>query len=428
MAAERWVLHIDMNAFYAACHQAEDPALAGKALLVAGNPEKRKGIVLTASYEARRYGVKTAMANWEAKRLCPHATFISPDYKLYNRKSNEMIDILRDYTPVVEVFSIDEAWMDVTGSRGLFGSPEDIARQLKARIGAEVGITCSVGIAPNKLLAKMASEMEKPDGLTVLTREDLPERLWHLEVRELFGVGRKTAARLNDIGIVTIGDLAQAPEALLASHLGKMGPQIGLWAQGIDDSPVTPNPEPENRSVGHSVTLSRDIIALDEMAPIILSLSDQVGRRLRKAGYRGRTVTVSFRDTAFNNATRSLTLENPTDLTEDIYQTALTIIKTRWKMGNPVRLLGVTVSNIEEGEVWYQGSLFADEDIRRERLSRLTSVTDSIRDRFGERAVVKARLVGDDEGKAPRPGWPKPEPLSDPPEEDDPTQKQRDDD
>jgi DNA polymerase-4 len=226
------ILHVDMNAFYASCHQVIDPKLRGKPVLVAGDPKKRNGIILTASYEARKFGVKTAMPNWQAQKLCPRGIFVKPDYDLYVRFSSEVVEILERFTPLVEVFSIDEAWLDVRGCEGLFGDSVSIGKQIQQAITCELGLPCSVGISGNKLLAKMASDLKKPMGLTVIAPEDVPKILWPLPVDELFGVGKHMAEKLKKMNINTIGDLAQVPHSLLEGAFGLNGRYLSLSACG----------------------------------------------------------------------------------------------------------------------------------------------------------------------------------------------------
>ncbi|WP_422444899.1 DNA polymerase IV [Thermoanaerobacterium sp. DL9XJH110] len=379
------IIHVDMNAFYASCHQAKDPGLRGKPVLVAGDPARRNGIILTASYEARRFGVKTAMPNWEAKKLCPHAIFIKPDYELYVRTSERVMEILRRFSPLVEVFSIDEAWLDVTGCEGLFGDSVEIAGRIQEAILKELGLTCSVGVSCNKLLAKMASDLKKPGGLTVLAPEDVPRVLWPLPVDELFGVGRRMAEHLKGMNINTIGDLAQVPVEFLEKAFGLVGRHLHLAANGIDDSPVDPHSMDTASSMGHSVTLSRDVTTWEEAEAVLLSLSDKVGRRVRRESYVGRTVTITLRDASFCTITRSVTIPH-TSATEDIYAAARKLLHANWDGKTPLRLLGVSLSRLVRE--FDQVCLFENE-AKKKRLNR---VIDEIRDRFGDGAIFRAKM------------------------------------
>ncbi|HZK24839.1 MAG TPA: DNA polymerase IV [Oscillospiraceae bacterium] len=385
----RAIIHVDMNAFFASCHQAENPAWRGKPLLVAGDPKKRHGIILTASYEARQCGIKTAMTVWQAKKLCPQGIFIPPDHHLYLAYSEKILTIFRSYTPLVEPFSIDEAWLDVTGSERLFGSPEEIGQQLQQRILAELEISCSVGIAPNKFLAKMASERQKPRGFTIIGPQDIRTVLWPLPVEKMVGVGRKIAPALKEMGVETIGQLAKMPERLLVSRFGVMGEILRGLANGDDDSPVDPQALDTAKSIGHSITLPRDINDPEDVARILLELSERVGRRLRQGGYSGRTITLTVKDQNFVTITRASTLQTPAYLTETIYQTAQEIYHSRFEPWRKVRLLGIAISNLQARGEGLQLTLW---DQTGERLTSLTETADKIKDRFGDYALQRASL------------------------------------
>jgi len=384
------ILHVDMNAFYASCHQAKDPTLKGKPILVAGDPKKRNGIILTASYEARRYGVKVAMPNWQAKKLCPQAIFVEPDYDLYVKNSRKVMEILGRFTPLVEVFSIDEAWLDVTGCERLFGDSVTIAQKIRDAIRSELDLLCSIGISSNKLLAKMASDLKKPNAITVLAPEDVPKVIWPLPVEELFGVGPRMAEHLNRMNIKTIGDLARIPQELLSKAFGLNGRYLHLWANGIDTSPVDPHAMDEAKSMGHSVTLPKDITSYEEAETVLLSLSEQVGRRVRRENYMGRTVTITLRDNSFCTITRSATISY-TNSTEDIYNLAKKLLYSNWDGKTPLRLLGVSLSQlVKEFE---QLSLFDTDEKKR----KLNKVIDEIKDRFGDGVIFRAKLLNDEE-------------------------------
>lgn len=390
----RQIIHVDMNAFFASCHQAENPQCRGKPLLVAGDPQKRHGIILTASYEARRFGVKTAMSVWQARKLCPQATFIRPDHTLYRAYSEKILAIMKSYTPLVEPFSIDEAWLDVTGSGRLFGSIEEIGREIQSRILNELGICCSVGLSANKFLAKMASERQKPNGFTLLWPKDIPDLLWPLPVEEMVGVGRKLSPALREMGVETVGQLAAMPVRLLISRFGVVGEALQRLANGLDDSPVDPSVFDTVKSVGHSLTLPQDINDPEDVACVLLNLSEKVGRRLRRGGYAARTVTLTVKDQNFASATRSRTLYEATCLTEVIYATALDIYRTQFDPWRKVRLLGVSVSNLHTDDTGCQLSLW---DESSEKLDALTRTTDKIRDRFGDGVLRRARLCSREE-------------------------------
>ncbi len=385
----RQVIHVDMNAFFASCHQAVNADWRGKPLLVAGDPQKRHGIILTASYEARICGVKTAMTVWQAKKLCPQGIFIRPDHRLYLDFSLRILEILRAYTPLVEPYSIDEAWLDVTGCGRLFGSAQQIGQSLQQRIFKELGIPCSVGVSDNKFLAKMASERKKPMGFTIIYPADVAAVLWPLPVRELVGVGRKMSPALAEIGVETIGQLAALPVRLLVSRFGVIGEMLHHLARGRDDSPVDPTVMDTVKSVGHSITLPRDINNPEEIRAVLLDLSERVGRRLRHGGYLTKTISITVKDHNFVSSTRSRTLVEPTCLTDTIYRAATETYAKSYEPWRKVRLLGVSVSNLSSDQDGFQLRMF---EPNHEKMTLLTRTSDSIRDRFGENALLRARL------------------------------------
>lgn len=410
----RAVLHIDMNAFYCACHAAHEPAkYKGRATAVAGSPETRHGILVTASYEARRLGIRATMTVHEALRIKPNLILIQPDFTLYRSFSRQVFEIVRSFTPQVEVFSIDECWADVTGS-GQFGTPMEIARKLQERILNELGLPCSIGVSENKFLAKMASDMKKPLGLTELLRDDLQNKLWPLPLRQMFGVGDKSAMRLENLHIRTIGELAAADVGMLTRYFGRRGTDWSALANGIDHSPVSAEPEP-TKSVGHSITTGRDLNDFESLCTVLLNLSDQVGRRVRRHALQGKTVQITIRYANRETITRAKTLEDPTNLTEVIYKTSVELLRTHWRQGDKVRLLGVTISQLQEpgrettkDMSGVQMSLFGDEVLPRvdnsptkgmdlQKLKRLSNVTDALRDKYGEDIVIRGRMMTDPE-------------------------------
>ncbi|MFY9187948.1 MAG: DNA polymerase IV [bacterium] len=383
------ILHVDMNAFFAACHQAQEPALKGKPVLVSGDPSSRHGIVLTASYEARRFGVKTAMPTAQALRLCPQALIVAPNFRLYSFYSKQIMAILNSFTPLVEQYSIDEAWLDVSGCENLFGPADNIAREIKQKIKHQLDLSCSIGIAPSKILAKMASDLEKPDGLVIITADNIASRIWPLAVDKLFGVGPQTTAALNSLGVFTIGDLAGFPVAVLKQRFGAYGPYLAQLAQGQDHSLVDPNPDTA-KSIGNSITLPQDAETAAEIETILLALAEEVGTRLRRRNLKGSTITVSVKTPDFRLITRSRTYPEATNLTETIYRRAGEIYRQHLQ-GQRVRLVGVTVSNITAASAGTQLSLFpASEDDKR---ARLAQTVDQVRARFGDRSLVRARLL-----------------------------------
>jgi DNA polymerase-4 len=381
---QRAILLADMNAFFASVHQSLEPGLRGRPVIVAGDPAKRHGVVLAASYEAKVKGVKTGMTAGEAHGLCPEGVFIKPQHHLYVHFSTRILRIMRDFTPLVEPFSIDEAFLDVTGCRGLFGPPADIALRLKERIRREVGVRCSIGIGPNKLLAKTAAEMQKPDGLTMINYEDVPEKLWPLPVRRLFGVGPRYEQHLRKFNIHTIGDLAHFPADVLRRRFGVMGEVLRCCANGIDHSPVDPDTLTKMKSIGQQITLPRDYRG-EEIKVVILELADLVGQRVRSNGCVGKTVVLTLKDAAFTWLSRMRTLGEYTDLTPDIYLAAVKLLEKHWSPHWPVRMVGVALAGLIPLEA-DQLTLFG----KKEKLKRMEKSCDLIRNRFGGKAVFRA--------------------------------------
>ncbi|WP_405110758.1 DNA polymerase IV [Paenibacillus sp. FSL K6-1217] len=392
-ASGRVILHVDMNAFYCSVHEAEDPEqYKGKATAVAGSVEARRGIIVTCSYAARRLGISTGMQVQKALRICPSLMLIKPDFHLYRKYSNAFMQIAYSYTPLLEAVSIDECYLDITGSRQ-FGTPPEIAEALQRRIMEELGLPCSIGIAPNKLLAKIASDLKKPSGISVLRLRDVPSVLWDKPCNEMFGIGGKTAEKLRKLGIYSIGQLAAADEAMLVSHFGVMGAWLKRAGNGIDHGIVNPQRE-QSKSIGHTTTLPHDVVGLAEARPILLNLSDQVARRLRKQGLVAAGVQLTIRTPDMKTITRSRQLEAPTESAEDIYKTACDQFARHWKADKPVRLLGVTLQGlIPKEESAIQLDLFDYE--RQPKKESLNKAMDMLRNKFGENAVLTAGMLSD---------------------------------
>ncbi|HEY3307252.1 MAG TPA: DNA polymerase IV [Desulfuromonadaceae bacterium] len=382
----RTILHIDMNAFFASVEQAANPALQGKPIAVVGSGGRT--IVTTSSYEARAFGVKTGMAVWEAKRCCPSLILVIGDNRKYQHTSTQIMEIFRDYTPEVEVFSIDEAWMDVTGSINLFGSAENIAYQIKARIRHQFNITCSIGIAPNKLLSKLASDMQKPDGLTVISPEDVGRIMERMPVGALCGIGKNTVRQLKIMGINTCGELGRCDEGRLTRRFGIIGRRLMQMGRGKDGSAVIPfGEEDEVKSVGHSSTLEQDIDNPQEIRRFLLQLSEMVGSRARRYNVSGKTVTLYVRYADFfTSFGKQTTLKNYINLSDEIYKTALSILDSV-ELEQPVRLMGVRLSNLKQQAA--QLPLFEDE---RKKLFA-TQAMDKVNSKFGSMSVTFGSLL-----------------------------------
>lgn len=341
---KRVIFLVDMNAFFISCEKTRHPEIEGKPAAVAGDPVNRSGIILTANYEARKYGIKTTMILREAFRLCPDLIIIPPDHKFYEMKSKEVMEILSDYTPVIEQNSIDEAWLDMTGSESLFGQPLEAAGNIMDRIKNELDLWCSIGISENKFLAKMASEMKKPLGITELWKKDIEEKMWPLPVSLMYGVGKQTAKKLNSMGIYTIKDLALTKIDNIYKKLGKTGVELVRLARGIDDSPVNATRE-EVKSIGRSTTLAHDITDIEDAKAILMDLADDLGMSARKSGKKGNTVQITIKYSNFNTITRQMTI-SPTCNIKDIYGAGVRLLEKNWT-GEPVRLLGISLSGFQ---------------------------------------------------------------------------------
>jgi DNA polymerase-4 len=381
------ILHVDMDAFFAAVEQAANPRLKGRPVVVCGDPDRR-GTVATASYEAREFGVHAGMPTGEARRRCPGGVFIEGDPEKYRSISLYLLDLYRRITPAVEPFSIDEAFLDLAGTA--YGdsrtAAEQAGRTVQRWVAERLGLSASVGIGPNKLIAKMAAGVVKPHGLTWLDEDAFRRRWWPLPVGALWGIGEQTAAALGRLGLVTVGNLAHAPEARLAAAFGVNGPRMKVAAWGEDTTPVLPYYEGvDSRSMGHEFTLLTDVKDAAVLEGLVLRLADQVARRMRREDYRGRIVALKIRYSDFTTVLRQRALADYVDDDSTIYRVALRLLRENL-LPRPVRLIGVTCAGLERAHgVEQEGLLLAD---RRARL--LLRGVDRVRDRWGERAVVRA--------------------------------------
>ena len=390
------ILHCDMDAFYASVEERERPELVGKPVIVGGSPEKR-GVVSAANYVARRYGVHSAMPAVTARRLCPQGIFLPPRIDYYAEVSRQIREIFQRFTPLVESLSLDEAFLDATGSENLFGPAVAIGRKIKQAVREETRLVVSVGVAPNKFLAKIASDLKKPDGFVVVEPGQVQEFLDPLPVERLWGVGRQGTKVFQQLGIRTIGQLRRWPLEALKDRFGSGGEHLWQLAHGIDDRPVVP--EREAKSISHETTFELDIDDLEVLRAWLLELTEQVGWRLRRHGLRGRTVQLKVRFADFSTITRSQTLPDPSNITEELWQAADAILCRRLPTGHlPVRLLGMGVSGIDTSPLT-QGLLF-DQDERR-RQADLDAAIDRAKGRFGTSALRRASSLD----REKRLGW-----------------------
>ncbi|MBT2677599.1 DNA polymerase IV [Bacillus sp. ISL-35] len=385
----RVILHVDMNSFYASVEMAYDSELKGKPLAIAGNPEERRGIIVTCSYEARKFGVKTTMPLWEAKKLCPELIIKTPNFDRYRAASGAMFDILRQYTELVEPVSIDEGYMDITDCAEL-GAPLEIAESIQKRILEQLDLPCSIGIAPNKFLAKTASDMKKPLGITILRKRDIPRVLWPLAAGEMHGVGTKTADKLKSIGIQSIGDLAKANDIQLKALLGINGLKLKERANGQDNRVVDPESVYDFKSIGNSTTLPRDLSNQHELLKVLDRLSEQVAARMKRKEAVATTISIMIRFKDRKTITRSQKLQNPVSKKDDIATAAKALFLKHWN-GDPVRLLGITGTDLLEADkAVKQLDLFSyEQDAKKEPL---INTMGQLREKYGKGIIESAGL------------------------------------
>ncbi|WP_042223515.1 DNA polymerase IV [Oceanobacillus manasiensis] len=390
----RVIFHIDMNCFYASVEAAYNTALKGKPLAIAGNPEERKGIVVTSSYEARKKGVKTTMTIWQAKKNCPELIIMPPNFERYRAASRELFRILSEITPDVQPVSIDEGYMDITNVNSEL-SPLDLADELQKRILDELDLPCSIGIAPNKFLAKMASDMKKPLGITVLRKRELHLTLWPLPIGEMYGVGEKTAAKLVEKGIETIGDLANYDAYELKQMLGINGERLKNRANGIDNRPVDPEAIFEFKSIGSSQTLPFDTVDEQEIRKLIAVLSENVERRMGRKNAAGQSIQIMIRYQDRKTITRSKKLYRYIDAKDEIMHEAEELFHKHWNQ-EPVRLLGITVQDVEvKKNIATQLDLFTYE--REAEKEKLYQAIEGLSEKYGKDVFKKLDAVNDDD-------------------------------
>lgn len=389
----RNILHVDCNCFYAAVEMQRHPELRDKPLAVCGSQEERHGIVLTRNYVAKPYGIKTGEAIWQARQKCPNLVVLPPDYREYIRFSRMAREIFEDYTDRIEPFGLDESWLDVTGSTGLFGSPLTIAEEISERFKFELGITVSIGVANNKITAKLGSDYKKPDAITRIEADNYKQIVYPLPVEDLLYVGPATSRKLRSIGISTIGRLAECPEDLLVRRLGKMGAVLSMFANGRDNSPVCRSDHIHNiKSVGNSATTPRDLICDEDVRIMLYLLSESVAVRMRELASRCTVVEVSVRDADLYSFTRQRKLQTPTCSSAEIAGTAFDLFRRNYHWSKPIRSIGVRGAELVEATSATQLSLFSD-DKKRDRWERIDGAMDHLRRRYGymsiQRAVVR---------------------------------------
>lgn len=381
------ILHIDMDAFYASVEQLDNPWLKGKCVIVGGT--SNRGVVSASSYEARKYGVRSAMPIFQARQRCPDGFFVPPRMSRYKEMSKKIMAILRNFSPRVEVVSIDEAYMDISGSQRLQGNPETVAMDIKNNIQKSLGLTCSVGVAPGKFLAKVASDMDKPDGLTVIRPQDVDQFIRQLPVQKVPGVGKKTYLNLEAMGIKYLGDIKKFPEKMLLDRLGKFGHRLINLSSGIDQSRVTPwSP---HKSISSERTLSQDTRDKKVLHKYMLNQSEEIARQLRKAGFRARTITLKIKHADFKQFTRSKTIKTPTRSSETIYRHAADLLEN-YPLTQQIRLIGVGTSGFISTNRPVQLNLFDRIEQNDKTWEKVDRTVETIAQKFGRDAIKRGTL------------------------------------
>ena len=385
MSRKRYIVHVDMDAFYAAVEQRDNPKYRGKPVIVGADPQegRGRGVVAACSYEAREYGIHSALPISIAYRKCPHAIFLRGNMRKYVRVSRQVFQVLESFSPDIEPISIDEAFVDISGSYHLFGTPAETCIKIKKAILAATGLTASIGLAPNKMTAKIASDLEKPNGLVIVEEEKLLDFLHPLPVGKLWGVGKRTKEEFAHLGIKTIGDIARRDIQELRQIFGKNGMHIWKLSQGIDPRKV--KTVETVKSIGNEHTFSKDELDINTIKDTLMRLSEKVSRRLRKAGFKGKTITLKIRFADFKTYTRAVTLAEPTNFVKDIYQSTWKKAQTFSIRQNPVRLVGIQVSQLSQEPS--QGLLFKKPFPETEKIEKLHLAMDEIKEKFGEHSI-----------------------------------------
>lgn len=396
---ERVILHCDMNGFYAAVELLSRPELAGRPVAVSGDPENRHGIILAKNQLAKEKGVVTAETIWKARQKCPDLVLVRPHMDKYRAYCEKINAIYQRFTDMVEPFSIDESWLDVTASLKLFGNGKKIADTIRKTVREELGMTLSAGVSFNKVMAKMGSEYKKPDATTVISRDNFRDLLWPLPAGELFGVGRATARKLDELGIKTIGDIARSDKSHLTSFFGKAGCMMWEHANGIDDSPVSRYGQREPvKSVGNGITFRRDLTSDSDISIAVKALSDTVAGRLRKHGVKAYGIKVDIKDPHFKVISRQKQLYAATWLADEIYKISTEIILTSWKKGSPIRMLTITGINLTDDIMEEQISMLNGDPKTRERNEKIELTMDNVREKYGKDSIGFASVINNDLG------------------------------
>ncbi len=383
------IIHVDMDAFYASVEQLDNPDLKGQCVIVGGTTNR--GVVSAASYEARKFGVHSAMPIFQAKTKCPQGVFVPPRMSRYKAVSRRIMAILKGYSPLVEMVSIDEAYIDIAGCTGILGSPREIALTIKKKIQTVTCLTCSVGIAPVRFLAKIASDLNKPDGLTIIQPEQVNDFIDTLVIQKVPGIGKKSTEQLNRIGIQFLGDIKQYPREMLTRRLGKFGHRLIDLSNGIDPTPVSP--ESEHKSVSSELTLAKNTLDAPYLKRTLLKQSERVSRELRKMGVKAKVVTLKLKHDDFKQITRRITIQSPTQSTDTIYREAVRLLD-QYSLTRKVRLVGVGASGFVSAAEPVQMDIFGKTPTANKNWEKVDKTLDHIGKKFGKDAVQRASLSG----------------------------------
>lgn len=396
---DRTILHCDCNSFFASVECTSHPEYKNVPMAVCGNPEDRHGIVLAKNDIAKSYGIVTAETVWSARKKCPTLTVIPPHYDTYVEYYKKANEIYGRYTDLVEPFSIDESWLDVTGSRMLFGSGEKIAYEIKETVKKELGITISVGVSFNKIFAKMGSDYKKPDAVTVISRENFKSIVYPLPCSDLLFIGRSSAQTLSKCNIRTIGDIAAASPEFLEKKLGKSGRTMYMYAVGEDNSTVIPVSEmQDNKSIGRGLTFRRDITSPDDVMTAVRSLSDDVSSRLRRHGVKACGISLTIKDNFLSQITRQRRIKCPTDISSEISESAYALYRESWNPNRAIRMITVTAYGLVDADEVAEQITFFDDGNRREKSRKLEKTIDEIRERFGKKSIENGSVINNDIG------------------------------
>lgn len=390
----RTILHVDLDAFYASVESVYDQSLKGKPIAVIGDPEARHGIVLAKSYEAKAFGVKTGEPIWQAKQKCKDIIFVPANYKRYLKYSKMSKEIFSDYSDRCESFGLDESWLDVTGCTLLFGDGKTIANTIRRRIENELGLTASVGVSFNKIFAKLGSDMNKPNGITIIPYDNFKEIVWQLPVNDLLYVGSATTKKFHSYGIFTIGNLAKTELTFLESRFGKIGNMLWLFANGLDASHVS-NIDSNRliKSIGNSTTTPRDLITDDDVRITLYSLCESISARLRGNNLKCKGIQLRIREKNLFSYDRQLTLLRPTSITDDIFNAAFQLYKKNHTLGIPIRSLGVRAINLEIEDIFQLS--FLPEERKAQANEALENAIDNIRLKYGHFAIQRGIMLTD---------------------------------